>query len=1525
MANKNNIQNFCKHLKMDKKSVGKISVIILIGLVLSVSIYFVLANETPEEPEESDWQVWKTTPTTQILRNSKTGQYQRTIGQGIQFIDDKTRRFPNYVQFNETFFSLINSTDPLFDYELDQYYEPGWNVYFKKNPTQGQVVKYIVNETEITFQPMALNYRNDYSQLQQISMIQSVVGINNTNKFTYPNAYGSGIDLQYENRLGILKENLVINSFSDLSEIAGYIEAGQNPTLDLDFIISSNGKLRINGEEWDKSSTVQTSTSVQITDELGNVLYSLPTPIIQDSSGNEIIGGYEFKKSGQSLYIILKTNYTWLKDAVYPVYIDPTITLQEADTENLEDAYVGNAYPDDNSGVSTSLTTDSRSSYLQRSYLKFNLLSLPSVFSLNASLSLYHYIDQGTDNISIHHVYVNDWNEGSGGSGIGDDCSGQNYRTNITWNNQPCGINFDNASACNLTEENKISISSVGWHNWSISNMVKNATTSNFKNISFVIKSTSETTDIHQEFTSKEGSSSSRPKLTITYTPYIDIITPTPAQIFTDDEPTARFNVTTAVAMGSCHWTPDSGATNYTMTNHSEFNWTLKNTSMVDGAHTITFSCNESSDGTWRTSDSVSFDVDSVNVTVCRDLSVSRTYELRGNISEYSSIDCFDIIKSINFSGNSFNISYNSSLPLSRFVFDFSAGAINRIYDLDNIITNVSVFDLGIKTIITNINYVKSGGRIINYPNDNTNVTLNKAVSDTSNYCVTLGLLAGEVSNVNISIQNLSCSNGGAFYIQTGAINHRIYDTLISSSTEDIIMGGSDSQIDVVNVTYYSNVENINSSNTLIRKWYFETNITDENGVDLEDVNVTIFNVTGDVVHSELTDSSGEIGKEELTEYINNGGSKTYHTPHTINVSLDGYATNSTIVNLTEETNWVHHVKLITILSAEIYYPTDYLWISDNSSIALNFNYTNVTELDTCLFTLDDYITNITITDCVNTTFDKSDGNYLLKLWINDTTGTAISDSVNFTIDSTPPLISYGTGTEDNETNFTRSWVYVNVSVTEGNEKNITFKLYYKNGTQKNSTTYTTSQRTINWTNLIDGFYNYNVSIYDYASNVNSTLTRRIGLDNVAPSLKLDRPLPQSYSSNQSLPLNFTVTDATLGVQSCWYRIVNSTSDVITSNTTLSNCANITFNVSQGEGTFTLTLYSNDSLNNVNSSSVTFGISLIAPAIVLDYPTDNLWLNSEQNIYFNFTSTDLSGLDTCSLYGNWTGTWHKNYTWKEPNSGVQNYTILNLSDMEAIWNVWCNDTLNNGDWALNNFTFGIDTIFPTINLTSISTTIDSKIIYFNSNTSDTNTLSCKYSIFHTNGSLDGTNENISYTCNAQGLATVQGKYGTYDLTIYSSDPANNENKTTGPFTISQSPRTGSGGGGNGEPEEEEEEEIIIEAKGICGNGICEAGETFANCPFDCGEFNLDDLIFSCFAGTPIGDWLDVEDTPEIKSRCITNQAPVLFWIFIVTISGVSFVVIIEKQKAKGKIYKFPQYYETRRKAKSWLRRHFKRK
>lgn len=1231
----------------------------IIILIVSIGVSFIGGDEEPcqlkdydgnLQPCDSTHFLWERTKTTEIYKNLQTGEYTRTIGQGTQFIDDKTKGYPNYVSFNETFFNLINSDDPLFDYELNQYYEPGWNVYFKEDPTSGQVVKYIVNTTEITFQPMALNYRNDYNQLQQIEMVNSVTGINDTNKFVYPNAYGDGINLTYDNSLGMLKENLVIRSLDDLTPPEQYIIDGGNPTLDLDFIISTDSKIIIDGVEWDKKKTATSTNEVLIQDINGNTLYKLPSPFAEDSEGNTIGLTYQFKKSG-SLYVILKTNYTWLESATFPVYIDPTIDLEDNDTEIVANIWT---------------RTEAQNEWYNDSiiYIKYNLSSLPDATIENASA--YFYVGQimgGWDNDLIYERILNQtWGEGDTYGKLNvmpvANSTGSSSKFSV--------VGWDFLNVTEMIKEDfyvgntsfSLRLQDPDANDTSKHNRTRNSGFAQLGNYDLIGSDGDDYVFLYEK--DEPTNPAFRPYLELTYTPYIDINSPTPSQIFTDDVMNYTFNLTTSVNMSDCFWTNDSGKTNYTMqkTGDGSNNASFYNSTtdfLMDGSHSVRFWCNET-DNTWRKSEVVSFDVDSVNVTQCRDLTIQgRNYTLQNNISS-SNADCITITNNnIGFDGNWNTISVEDTNA-------GDSGASEGIYtnsDYGNITnlkinltgsegTGILIDDSAEGNNISNIiiNSTTSDGQNIRlegddnslknlalYSTDSEGIVVLPSISSDNNvidncFIYTTGGYEDGISlddgtnnlfsNCTINTTH-STSNGISMSGGLDADDYATFiDIIIDSVGNPISMATSSGSHEFINVTYLKNsVESVSSGGNITRKWYVQTEINDSDG-NLQNANVTMYNVSTNELFSELTNANGQITRREVIEYINDGGTKTYHTPHTINVSKATFDTNSTEVNLTIENNYVHYVTLI------------------------------------------------------------------------------------------PSLV-----------------------------------------------------------------------------------------------IEIDHPKPQTYASNESLSLNYTITNVTT-LDTCWFNILNSTNDMMNvtggseleiANTTINCLQNTTFNLSRDD-TYTLNIWVNDTGNTVGTDNVIFGVSTVKPAVVLDVPTDDKFLNqTSQDIYFNFTATDSDGLDTCELWGNWTGTWHKNYTWTLPESAVQNYTTINLTnEIKTSWNVWCNDTLNNKGWALNNFTLTLDKTKPNIVIDYITTTTGSQTISFNVTITEPNLDSCWFSIYNSTSGIDGLNENVSFTCGTEKSATVSA-FATYNLTIYANDSANNENSTTQAFTTTATTTSGGGGGG----------------------------------------------------------------------------------------------------------------------------------
>ncbi|MEK6906962.1 MAG: hypothetical protein AABW45_00365, partial [Nanoarchaeota archaeon] len=93
-----------------------------------------------------------------------------------------------------------------------------------------------------------------------------------------------------------------------------------------------------------------------------------------------------------------------------------------------------------------------------------------------------------------------------------------------------------------------------------------------------------------------------------------------------------------------------------------------------------------------------------------------------------------------------------------------------------------------------------------------------------------------------------------------------------------------------------------------------------------------------------------------------------------------------------------------------------------------------------------------------------------------------------------------------------------------------------------------------------------------------------VQVDDGAPRIYIASPLNKTYNYNNSIELNFTIVEDT--VDKIYYNIDDGTNTTITANTTFS--VNLT-------SSHTLKLFANDTLGNLNSSSVTFSINISLP------------------------------------------------------------------------------------------------------------------------------------------------------------------------------------------------------------------------------------------------------------------------------------------------------------------------------------------
>jgi autotransporter-associated beta strand protein len=174
-----------------------------------------------------------------------------------------------------------------------------------------------------------------------------------------------------------------------------------------------------------------------------------------------------------------------------------------------EDAQVVKGKPTNNFGAATGLYVQSAStgSYQdERSWMKFNLASLPDGTAINAArLKMYCFSASTTTNmpVEVRGGAEDTWTEGTGDkNGAGDTLGG------ITWNTQPA---FGGVLSSTTLASNTKNL----WYSWDISSFVRTKYGAN-KLVSLLVKPETEgaSTSVYYTFESKEWSSG-RPTLEV--------------------------------------------------------------------------------------------------------------------------------------------------------------------------------------------------------------------------------------------------------------------------------------------------------------------------------------------------------------------------------------------------------------------------------------------------------------------------------------------------------------------------------------------------------------------------------------------------------------------------------------------------------------------------------------------------------------------------------------------------------------------------------------------------------------------------------------------------------------------------------------------------------------------------------------------------------------------------------------------------------------------------------------------------
>jgi serine protease AprX len=185
---------------------------------------------------------------------------------------------------------------------------------------------------------------------------------------------------------------------------------------------------------------------------------------------------------------------------------------------------------------------------------------------------------------------------------------------------------------------------------------------------------------------------------------------------------------------------------------------------------------------------------------------------------------------------------------------------------------------------------------------------------------------------------------------------------------------------------------------------------------------------------------------------------------------------------------------------------------NNNSYVSRNWIFLNVSIVDSNKNETRFYLYNSSLSLINNTNFTDNTNSinftnlnpnmiYYYNITHIDKAGNKNSTLIRkIILDAIAPSINFTNNTALNSSYKSQTWIFIEVNITETNFNNITFYLFNSSFTQLNATNFSTQIFNINFTNLIDGTYYYNVTVRDKAGNENSTETRSITLDTIAPT-----------------------------------------------------------------------------------------------------------------------------------------------------------------------------------------------------------------------------------------------------------------------------------------------------------------------------------------------------------------------------------------------------------------------------------------
>ncbi|HEV8289766.1 MAG TPA: hypothetical protein VGQ00_02315 [Candidatus Norongarragalinales archaeon] len=393
------------------------------------------------------------------------------------------------------------------------------------------------------------------------------------------------------------------------------------------------------------------------------------------------------------------------------------------------------------------------------------------------------------------------------------------------------------------------------------------------------------------------------------------------------------------------------------------------------------------------------------------------------------------------------------------------------------------------------------------------------------------------------------------------------------------------------------------------------------------------------------------------------------------------------------------------------------------------------------------------------------DGPHNVRLYCNDSSNNIGTNVTYFSVNTSAPQIQFASPTSNGT--LSQTWIFANVTASDGDLRNITIFLYNASGALVNSSTSSSSPLQVNFTGLASGTYYLNATARDSFNNTNATETRTIVLSQ-APVVNITNPYTNTINQS-SIVANATASPTA----SVCLRSLDSGSNVTMNGSGASWSTNLD---GLADGSHSLVIYCNSTGGQIGNSSVFFTVDASFPQIRFVTPTSNGTL-TQNWIFGNVTANDTT-LQTITLnLFNSTGS-RINFT--TSNSSPLQFNFTGLASGNYSINATANDSVGRSN-STETRLITLNSTLPLIISTAISPYAAVNGSAVNLFISAQNYLS----VFATVRMPNGTSVNVSLTNGSNTSFSNTVLLGTYNVTFRANDTLGNESTATDYFEAFQ--------------------------------------------------------------------------------------------------------------------------------------------